>query len=221
MSSQSAATLRTRYEEQAASDLEENRRRQRELSDALEVLKQEETLLLDILKVAERFDVRVPQQAKDEPAVATEPQEEPAPAAEVAEPLGQEAETPEAEAPPAPPTKVSKRPGRPKAATSRPKKKTAKAVTKAQPQQSLGEVLLGLLRTHDEPRPAKELREELLSKHTDRTPTPQVVRNTLEALVAKGRIQRHKRERSVMYTFTEEKGQQATAPDAGTPEAEG
>ncbi|GAA5040349.1 hypothetical protein [Streptomyces siamensis] len=217
MSSQSAATLRTRYEEQAASDLEENRRRQRELIDALEVLKQEETLLLDILKVAERFDVRVPQQAKDEPAAVTAPQDEPAPAADA---LGQEVETPEAAAPPAPPEKAPKRPGRSKAATARPRKKTARAVTKAQPQQSLGEVLLGLLRTHDAPRPAKELREELLRKHTDRTPTPQVVRNTLEALVAKGRIQRHKRERSVMYTFTEGKGQQATAPDAGPPETE-
>ncbi|WP_051370400.1 hypothetical protein [Streptomyces sp. 142MFCol3.1] len=219
MSSQSAATLRTRYEEQAASDLEENRRRQRELIDALEVLKQEETLLLDILKVAERFDVRVPQQATDEPAAVTEPQDEPA--AEAPEALGPEVETPEADAAPAPPTKASKRPGRSRAATPRPSKKTAKAVTKAQPQQSLGEVLLGLLRTHDEPRPAKELREELLRKHTDRTPTPQVVRNTLEALVAKGRIQRHKRERSVMYTFAEGKGQQATAPDVGTPETEG
>ncbi|MEU1202119.1 hypothetical protein ABZ446_38690 [Streptomyces sp. NPDC005813] len=221
MSSQSAATLRTRYEEQAASDLEENRRRQRELIDALEVLKQEETLLLDILKVAERFDVRVPQQAKDEPAAVAEPQDEPAPAAEAPEALGQDVEIPEADAAPAPPEKAPKRPGRSKAATPRPKKKTAKAVTKAQPQQSLGEVLLGLLRKHDEPRPAKELREELLRKHTDRTPTPQVVRNTLEALVAKGRIQRHKQERSVMYTFTGGKGQQATVPDAGTPETQG
>lgn len=62
---------------------------------------------------------------------------------------------------------------------------------------------MDLLGTHDEPRLAKELRDELLEKHPDRTPTPQVVRNTLESLVAKGRIQRHKQKRSVMYSLVE------------------
>lgn len=60
-----------------------------------------------------------------------------------------------------------------------------------------------LLDQYEEPRPAKELRDELLKKHPDRNPTPQVVRNTLESLVAKGRIRRHKEQRSVMYTLVE------------------
>jgi hypothetical protein len=64
----------------------------------------------------------------------------------------------------------------------------------------LGDVLLSLLGEHTEPRLAKELRDELLVKHPDRNPTPQVVRNTIESLVAKGRVQRHKQQRSVMYT---------------------
>nr|WP_317453369.1 hypothetical protein [Streptomyces xanthii] len=68
----------------------------------------------------------------------------------------------------------------------------------------LGDLLAELLGRYEEPRLAKELREELLEKHPDRTPTPQVVRNTLEALVAKGRIQRHKQQRSVMYTLVEQ-----------------
>ena len=59
---------------------------------------------------------------------------------------------------------------------------------------------MDLLRAHDEPRLAKELRDELLAKYPDRTPTPQVVRNTLESLVAKGRVRRHRQKRSVMYT---------------------
>ncbi|MER6695144.1 hypothetical protein ABT329_40715, partial [Streptomyces minutiscleroticus] len=68
---------------------------------------------------------------------------------------------------------------------------------------------------HSEPRSAKELRDELLKKHPDRSPTPQVVRNTLESLVAKGRIRRHKRERSVMYTLAESGG--PTAAESGSP----
>lgn len=62
-------------------------------------------------------------------------------------------------------------------------------------------LLADLLGKYDEPRLAKELRDELLVKHPDRNPTPQVVRNTLESLVAKGRIRHHKQERSVMYTL--------------------
>ncbi|MEV6106469.1 hypothetical protein AB0M28_17380 [Streptomyces sp. NPDC051940] len=64
----------------------------------------------------------------------------------------------------------------------------------------LGDLLLELLGKYDEPRLAKELRDELLTEHPDRNPTPQVVRNTLESLVAKGRVRRHKQQRSVMYT---------------------
>ncbi|MCZ9340077.1 hypothetical protein NGM37_20145, partial [Streptomyces sp. TRM76130] len=67
----------------------------------------------------------------------------------------------------------------------------------------LGELLLDLLKAHDEPRLAKELRDELLETRPERNPTPQVVRNTLEALVAKGRIVRHKQQRSVMYSVAE------------------
>lgn len=67
----------------------------------------------------------------------------------------------------------------------------------------LGDLLAGLLGQYEEPRRAKDLRDELLEKHPDRNPTPQVVRNTLESLVAKGRIRRHKRQRSVLYTLVQ------------------
>jgi hypothetical protein len=81
----------------------------------------------------------------------------------------------------------------------------------------LGEVLLSLLGGHTEPRLAKELRDELLVKHPDRNPTPQVVRNTIESLVAKGRVQRHKQQRSVMYTVatSTESDTSGTTKDAG------
>ncbi|MFF7953363.1 hypothetical protein [Streptomyces griseorubiginosus] len=180
MTSQSAATLRSRYVAQAASDLEENRRRQKELEDRLTVLKQEEALLADIIDLAERYEGfadanRLPEQVQDEPAV----------------------------------TKAHQKPARASARRSAPAKSatattTVKAGAKGKSHQPLlGDLLSELLGQYEEPRSAKELREELLEKHPDRNPTPQVVRNTLESLVAKGLIRRHKQERSVMYTLVE------------------
>ncbi|SEE58932.1 hypothetical protein [Streptomyces sp. TLI_105] len=168
MTNQSAAALRSRLVDQAASDLEENRRRQQQLAEQITVLKQEEALLTDILDLAQRYEgfadaSRLPEQLQDEP-------------------VG---------------TKAKRTPARTAPAGGK-----AKADAKGKSRQPLlGDLLLELLGKHDGPRLAKELRDELLAKHPDRNPTPQVVRNTLEALVAKGRIERHKQQRSVMYTL--------------------
>ncbi|MFJ9443219.1 hypothetical protein ACIRRH_15315 [Kitasatospora sp. NPDC101235] len=157
-----ASTLRSRYVEQAASDLEKNHQRQRELAEELRVLKQEEALLADILSLAERYEgptdqALPPEQPRDE---------SPAPAART--------------------TRTGTTKTGAKAASHRP---------------LLGDLLVELLGRHDEPRPAKDLRVELMANYPKRNPTPQVVRNTLESLVAKGRVRRHKQQRSVMYTL--------------------
>ncbi|MFG3283415.1 BlaI/MecI/CopY family transcriptional regulator [Streptomyces sp. NPDC048111] len=166
MSSQSAAKLRSRYVEQVASELEENRRRQGELAKEAEQLKQEEELLSDILRLAERYEgfadaSRLPVQTQDEPA--------------------------------------SPAPGRRAPAASSVGPSTSSARRSAARQPLLQDVLLDLLTPHEEPTTAKELRDELVAKHPARTPTPQVVRNTLESLVAKGHVRRHKRGRAVSY----------------------
>ncbi|MGW2836581.1 hypothetical protein ACWCWD_02120 [Streptomyces sp. NPDC001493] len=186
MSSQSAATLRSRYVEQAASDLEQNRRRQQELTEKIAMLKQEESLLVDILNLAERYEgfadaSRLPEQAQDEPAAART----------------KRAST------------ASRRSASGSTAPARttPAGTTAKADAKGKSRRPLlGELLTELLGAYEEPRHAKELRDELLEKYPDRNPTPQVVRNTLESLVAKGHIQRHKQQRSVMYTLVKPGG---------------
>ncbi|MFQ6148439.1 hypothetical protein ACLMNJ_36170 [Streptomyces seoulensis] len=243
MPTQSAtATVRSRYAEQAASDLAENRRHQQELSSQLEALRQEETLLLDILSLAGHpaaDSAHVPQQARHEPEPATEqaPRSVPAPAAPDTSAEAPAEEAPAAEQPaPAEGEDTAKAAAKPaktaakkRAAKSTPRaagKTAAKGAAKGAPKSAaktaakatagktagkaaakkdesqalLRDLLLGLLDGHSEPRLAAELREELLRAHPDREPTPQVVRNTLEALVAKGRIQRHKQGRSVMYT---------------------
>ncbi|GJF33990.1 hypothetical protein KNE206_66900 [Kitasatospora sp. NE20-6] len=172
MTSQSTATLRSRYVAQAASDLEENRRRQQDLTGQLKSLQQEEALLIDIMTLAEHYQdgaepSPLPEQAQDEPVPAR------------------------------PQRRAKSAPG---AAASR--TGAARADRKGQAQRPLlGDILLELLAGYGEPRLAKDLRDELMAKHPAREPTPQVVRNTLESLVAKGRVQRHKEERSVMYTL--------------------
>ncbi|MFC6881343.1 MULTISPECIES: hypothetical protein [Actinomadura] len=182
--------------EQAASDLEANRRRQRELAESIKLLEQEEALLVDILAVAARHEVSSepplpPEKTQDEPVLT--PSE---PAAEIPIADVPAAATPEKTSP----TASGKAKG--KRADKKPAKSGAKGNAKGKPlQPPLGDVLCDLLRAHDEPRYAKELRDELLEKHPDRNPTAQVVRNTLETLVAKGRIQRHKQQRSVLYTI--------------------
>ncbi|KUN18393.1 hypothetical protein AQJ23_39905 [Streptomyces antibioticus] len=189
MTSQSAATLRSRYVAQAASDLEENRRVQQQLTDRLSTLKQEEALLADILKLAEQYEgfadaSRLPEQLQDEPVVAKAKKAS---------------------------TDAARRSASAKSASS---SRTAKADAKGKSRQPLlGDLLAELLGQYTEPRLAKELRDELLEKHPDRTPTPQVVRNTLESLVAKGRIRRHKQQRSVMYTLVEPDGAASSSSD--------
>ncbi|WP_432277409.1 hypothetical protein [Kitasatospora brasiliensis] len=140
--------------EQAASDLEKNHQRQRELAEELRMLKQEESLLADILSLAEHYE---------RPADQALPRQRQSAAAET---------------------------------------DTTKAGAKGTSHRPLlGDLLAELLGRHEEPCPAKELRDELMAAYPKRNPTPQVVRNTLESLVAKGRIRRHKQQRSVMYTL--------------------
>ncbi|MFF3606852.1 hypothetical protein [Streptomyces sp. NPDC002463] len=179
MTNQSSAALRSRLVDQAASDLEENRRRQQKLTEQIAVLKQEEALLTDILNLAQRYEgfadpSRLPEQLQDEP-------------------VGTKAKRASAGTPARRSDSAKARAG-----------DRAKAGAKGKSRQPLlGDLLLELLGKHDGPRLAKELRDELLAEHPDRNPTPQVVRNTLESLVAKGRIERHKQQRSVMYTVVE------------------
>ncbi|WP_435246633.1 hypothetical protein [Streptomyces sp. NRRL F-5630] len=163
MSSQSAATIRSRYVEQAASDLEDNRRRQEQLTEELRVLQQEESLLTDILSLTQGFAPSLPEQARErEPDVGT---------------------------------------GRRTRAVGGQRARVVKPAKRKSPSPLVSDLLAGLLDASSEPRAAKDLRAELMAKHPERSPTPQVVRNTLESLVAKGRLRRHKEERSVLYTL--------------------
>ncbi|MFG3660966.1 hypothetical protein [Streptomyces sp. NPDC047706] len=197
MPSQSAASLRSRYVEQAASDLEKNRRLQGELAEKIRVLKQEEALLVDILTLAERYvdsSDASPHRERADTEVAAPRQEA----------VSEDMPAGVGESPDHAPTK--RRSGGGTSGSS--------AVSRNR-RPPLGDILAELLSSHDEPRHAKELRDELLEKHPGRTPTPQVVRNTLESLVAKGKIRRYKQKRSVLYTLAESHVRKAVTASVG------
>ncbi|WP_436842752.1 hypothetical protein [Streptomyces flaveolus] len=159
--------------EQAAADLEENLRQQQELARRIDALREEETLLKSILDLAGHSEV-MPEQAQES---TPRPFRAPSRGA---------------------PTSAGRGGGRAAAAPQQRGRKARQSAATRRP--LLRDLLLELLKGHAEPCPAHELREELLRAHPDRTPTPQVVRNTLEGLVAKGLIERHKQNRSVLYT---------------------
>ncbi|MFI9307149.1 BlaI/MecI/CopY family transcriptional regulator [Streptomyces triculaminicus] len=63
-----------------------------------------------------------------------------------------------------------------------------------------GEIILAYLAGQQEPQPVVDIVDGVSSAHPARTVKATVVRNTLEALVAKGRVQRRKQARSVTYS---------------------
>ncbi|MEW2511161.1 hypothetical protein [Streptomyces sp. NPDC046870] len=172
-------TLRSRYTEQAVADLEENRRRQAELLSHLEVLQEEEVLLLDIINLTG--------------SAATASPSTPAPSQR--ESMGPPASGPDA------PASQEASPETPPGEPDVPRKAGERRGAGQQP--LLKEILLELLSAHSEPRAAREVWQECLQKHPDRSPSNQVVRNSLEGLVARGVVARHKQKHTVMYSFAQ------------------
>ncbi|OON82618.1 hypothetical protein [Streptomyces tsukubensis] len=68
---------------------------------------------------------------------------------------------------------------------------------------TLRELISNQLAAHGEPRSASEVAATLTSQHPDREVKGNVVRTTLEALVAKGRVLRTKQQKSVFYTHVD------------------
>lgn len=122
-----------------------------------------------------------------------------------------------------------------KAARRAPEGRQPKGATAARPARGRGargrtggptlrEVVSRLLAEHHEPRSAAEITTALAESHPERKVSPTVVRNTLEALVAKGQAHRSKQQKSVFYTAAdtapvgpdEDAGGQAGTPGEAT-----
>lgn len=82
----------------------------------------------------------------------------------------------------------------------------------------LRELVVGVLAKHDEPRSAAEVTQELAQAHPGRTLSVTVVRNALEASVAKNQSERTKQQKSVYYRVVKD-AQATQEPSAATPAA--
>jgi hypothetical protein len=95
------------------------------------------------------------------------------------------------------------------AAATKPSAPAAPATEKTEPQGStLVELIVSQLGAETSPRSAAEITATLEKKHPKREFSTKVVRNTLEALVAKARAERTRQQRSVFYV---------ALPATGTP----
>ncbi|MEV0848234.1 BlaI/MecI/CopY family transcriptional regulator [Streptomyces sp. NPDC049954] len=79
---------------------------------------------------------------------------------------------------------------------------------------SLRELIARQLADHGEPRSASEVSATLAQEHPEREIKGNVVRTTLEALVAKGLVHRSKQQKSVFYTHVDAARVQEPAPQA-------
>lgn len=220
-------TIRNKYAQQYASDLEDNRARQAELAQMLEQLKQDEAWLLRQLSDLPTSVTAADATVENEPPASARQHTDPAETA-ASVPLPRQdgpakaaaskstakksaaakvrgtAKKPSAETKKAAAKSAARRgPAKKSAVSSEPSAKAASA--KAGP--PLHELVLGILhKAPGEPRMAREVADLLVQDHPDRAASVQTVRNALENLVKKNRAERSRQQGSVMYTAYAEAG---------------
>ena len=182
------ANLKSQYLAQVEADLERNtKERERIAADAaalqeqLTILEQDHVLLVGVQQTL----------------VSTSP----APA-ENAEQAKAPADVPRAAVPRARKSKAAPRTPKPSATK---KKSAPKAATGSTPSATptLVELVVAGFSTQSEPRSAADITAALTQAHPERKIQTTVVRNTLEALVAKGQVLRSKQGRAVSYSAAE------------------
>ncbi|WP_432126629.1 hypothetical protein [Streptomyces sp. bgisy082] len=233
-----STSIHTRYAEQLAADLAANRAEQASIAVRLEQLQAEEKWLITTLDsvpatTAPASGVNEPVEAVQEAAVP-QPREtrEAAPVKGTAArrtaagkaPAAKKTAAKTAKAPAGKPT--AKKPAAGKAVTGKAaagkaaEKKPAGGLSETQSAPTLGTLLYGLLDGFPgEPLKVSEIHAEFAKAHPGRSTSVQVVRNALEGLVKKDRIEKDTRQGVALYTkprATEAAGAGASAP-AGEP----
>ncbi|MFJ3786790.1 hypothetical protein [Streptomyces sp. NPDC090093] len=204
-------SIHTRYAEQLTADLEANRAEQASIAARLEQLRTEEKWLTATLdSMPSSAPVSGAADGTNEPvqeAAVPQPREtqeaDPAQAAAVRK------------APPTKKTAVKKTSPAKKAATKRAKapakktapgktasKKAASSASGAQPKPTLGTLIDSLLEEKflGEPLKVSEIHAELAAAHAERPTSVQVVRNALEGLVKKNKVEKDTRQGVALYT---------------------
>lgn len=187
-----AADLKTQYADRIAEDLAHNESERIRIEKEITALKAELETLTENRAVLERMRDSLAEGVPGGGAQDTSPS--PAPAA------------PSAPSAPTAVKKPTRKVPRQKSAAAKSKSvaKPASSATATQPgATTLIELITSQLSGADgTPRSASEIATALRQAHPDREFNPKVVRNTLEALVAKGRAERTRQKRSVFYVAT-------------------
>jgi hypothetical protein len=199
------ATLKSQYLAQVETDLERTTKERERIAADLAALQEQ----LTILEQDHALLVGVQQTL----AGAT-----PSPAQDT-EPAGAPADVPQAAVPRARKPKAAPRTPKPPAGNKTAAGSAANTGTGASSSPgapTLVELVVADLTGHSEPRSATEITTALTQAHPARTMQTPVVRNTLEALVAKGQSLRSKQGRSVYYSAAHTAPAADTARTAGT-----
>ncbi|MFF7209769.1 hypothetical protein ACFZAU_04420 [Streptomyces sp. NPDC008238] len=221
-------TIQDRYATRLAEDLESNTKEQEAVREQVAELQSRLTRLEDERAWLTRLQGTVTTGAPDaEPAgevTAEEAEAEELPAEEAPAPVAAAApQTGKARAVPRP--RARKPAGGTKARKTGKKAAPAADRTKDEDRDKDKPTLRGLvadvLAADDEPRMVSEFVDALAKRHPDRSaPSAPVVRNALEALVAKGLAERSRRQGSVFYTpVAPSAGVGGTGADAAASEA--
>ncbi|MFE0627589.1 hypothetical protein ACFW3D_11505 [Streptomyces sp. NPDC058864] len=222
-------TIQDRYATRLAEDLENNANEQEAVREQVAELQARLTRLEDERAWLTRLQGTVTTggpavTAREEPADAEPAEEvraeevraEEVPAEEVPAPVG-------TGSPPAGRTRGVPRPRARKPAAAAKSRKTGKKPAPAGDKEkpTLRGLVADVLAADEEPRMVSEFVEALAKRHPDRSaPSAPVVRNALEALVAKGLAERSRRQGSVFYTpVTPSAGTGAGAAGAAASEA--
>ncbi|WP_333775381.1 BlaI/MecI/CopY family transcriptional regulator [Streptomyces sp. IBSBF 3136] len=185
----SATTLTSQYLSQVASDLERNVKEQERIAAELGTLQEQ----LTVLQHDHGVLVSMQQALGVSTSVAA-----PSPAGSAAVPSPRKKATTSSSARRTAKTGAAKSPkGRKQTAT---KPVAEKSVARAGTQPTLVDLIHRHLTEQNEPRSAAEVAKALGDAHPDRKISPNVVRTTLENLVAKNLVQRNKQGSSVFYT---------------------
>ncbi|MFJ8826669.1 hypothetical protein ACIREE_33475 [Streptomyces sp. NPDC102467] len=216
MAGESENLIQNKYAESIAADIEKNRAERAQLSEQLAQLEQDHAYLVTLRgaigpdaaaagaqETTAPAGAAVPAPRQDSPAAAVSAKKAPAkavkaakkPAAKTAKPNGKKA-----------PSGQNSKPAARKAAAGT--VKTTAAVP------TLGDLVVSLLAQQPgDPLTAADIQKKLTEAHPDRSALkPQVLRNTLDRLVGKAKIDKSKQRNSVLYS-----GRPASATAAVTP----
>ncbi|WP_030221470.1 hypothetical protein [Streptomyces bikiniensis] len=206
-----STSIHTRYTERLTDDLEANRAEQASMAARLEQLRTEEKWLITMLDSMPPSAPAGSVVAGSDEAVREAAALRPRGTREAAR--GRKATA--GKTPPAKKAPTKKAPAAKKAAAKRAKaparrttpekatpKKAAGGTSGAQPTPTLGALIDSLLadRFLGEPLKVSEVHAELAAAHAERSTSVQVVRNALEGLVKKNRIEKDTRQGVALYT---------------------